>query len=62
MTEQELYEMKLHHERIISEKTEVLRVVGGWVYMTASSNGNEFGYCLTSIFVPEPSLIDVLRK
>lgn len=53
MTEQELMDMELHE---VTEAfsgtgsiTVVIRVIGGWVYNTATNNLHA-----TSVFVPEP--------
>ena len=52
MTEQELYEMKLHEVSKFNEHLFILRVLGGWIYTT--QNRTVYGEGITSVFVPEP--------
>lgn len=55
MTEQELREMKLHEVKTISGKSNVCRVVGGWIYNIVISQETLLStdYRVNSVFVPE---------
>ncbi|RLI66834.1 MAG: hypothetical protein DRO67_00225 [Candidatus Asgardarchaeum californiense] len=45
---QKLMDMKLHEGVSITDTTRIMRVLGGWVYITDTTNG------VTSTFVPLP--------
>lgn len=55
MTIKELLEMELHEEYEFNHGI-VIRVPGGWIYVTETPKEEAYPGGMTSCFVPEPSL------
>ncbi len=52
MEEKELKNMELHETKCINNHTDVLKVVGGWIYNQTYSDINGDVKLVSSVFVP----------
>jgi len=58
-TIEELLEMKLHEEYTFKHRV-VIRVPGGWIYETETHKNGAYPGGITSCFVPEPNLQEIM--